>query len=152
MGRPPIKRKAMTPTEHQRRWRAKVRRAKARGKNRDPSARRPTPKREDMDFWPTPPELQIALTRYVLELLPDGPVWECAAGDGRLADALIAAGRQVILSDIDPQRAGIRRLDFLKDDPPPGTLGSLLIIERPIAWGTMWVSGRALRGLVKPCE
>src|SRR5262245_4805106 len=88
MGRHSIHRKPMTATERQRRWRAKQRRAKIWLANSDPSARRPTPKRADKDFWPTPPELRTALIRYVLPLLPEGPVWENAAGDGVLADTL----------------------------------------------------------------
>src|SRR5262249_54716064 len=80
---------------------------------------------------PTPPELQTALIRYVLPLLPKDPIWECAAGDGALADALIQARRDVIQSDIDPQRRGITRLDFLKDDPPPTTRGSILVTNPP---------------------
>src|SRR6516165_1379622 len=131
MGRHSIRRKPMTATERQRRWRAKQRRAKIWLADSDPSARWPTPKRADKDFWPTPPELQAALIRYVLPLLPEGPVWENAAGDGVLADALIQAGREVILSDIDPQRRGIMRIDFLKDDPPPSTRGSILITNPP---------------------
>jgi hypothetical protein len=121
----------MTATEHQRRWRAKKRRAAIWHGGDDPTARRPTPKRTDKDFWPTPPELQIALTRHVLPLLPDGPVWECAAGDGDLADALVDAGREVILSDIDPQRSGMLRRDFLTEDPPPETRDSILITNPP---------------------
>jgi hypothetical protein len=101
MGRRSIHRQPMTATERQRRWRAKKRRASIWLGNQDPSARRPTPKRADKDFWPTPPELQVALIRHVLPLLPDGPVWECAAGDGVLADALIEAGREVIQSDVE---------------------------------------------------
>jgi hypothetical protein len=121
----------MTPTERQRRWRAKKRRRAIWSGGDDPSARRPTPKRADRDFWPTPGELQVALIRFVLPLLPEGPIWECAAGDGVLADALIQAGREVILSDIDPQRSGILRRDFLKDEPPAGTCGSILITNPP---------------------
>jgi hypothetical protein len=71
------------------------------------------------------------LIRYVLPLLPEGPVWENAAGDGVLADALIRTGREVILSDIDPQRRGTLKCDFLKDDPPPATRGSILITNPP---------------------
>ena len=67
-----------TATERQACWRAKQRRAKIWAN----TARRPTPKRADKNFWPTPPELQVALIRYVLPLLPEGPVWEAAAGDG----------------------------------------------------------------------
>jgi hypothetical protein len=44
---------------------------------------------------------------------------------------LIQAGRNVILSDIDPQRRDIMRLDFLNDDPPPATRGSILITNPP---------------------
>jgi hypothetical protein len=131
MGRHSIHRKPMTATERQRRWRAKQRRAKIWLANGDPSARRPTPKRLDKDFWPTPLELRTALIRYVLPLLPEGRVWENAAGDGVLADALIQAGRDVIQSDIDPQRRGILRRDFLNDEPPPATSGSILITNPP---------------------
>jgi hypothetical protein len=63
--------------------------------------------------------------------LPEGPVWENAAGDGVLADALIEAGRTVIRSDIAPQRRGIMPIDFLKDSPPPATYGSLAITNPP---------------------
>jgi hypothetical protein len=129
MGRHSIHGKPMTATERQQRRRAKERRKKIWSGNSDPSARRPTPKRTDKDFWPTPPELQVALVRYVLPLLPEGTVWEPAAGDGVLADALTRAGREVIQSDIDPQRRGILRRDFLKDDPPPE--GSILITNPP---------------------
>jgi hypothetical protein len=121
----------MTATERQRRWRAKQRRARIWLASDDPTARRPTPKRADKDFWPTPPELRIALVRYVLPLLPAGPVWENAAGDGVLAEALQQAGREVIRSDIDPQRPGILQLDFLKDVPPPATRGAILITNPP---------------------
>ena len=131
MGRHSIHRKPMTATERQRRWRDKQRRAKIWSDNRDPAARRPTPQRRDKDFWPTPPELRIALVRYVLPLLPAGVVWENAAGDGVLADALTQAGREVVLSDIDPQRREILRLDFLTDVPPSATRGSILITNPP---------------------
>jgi hypothetical protein len=131
MGRRSIHRTPMTATERQQRWREKKRRHKIWIANRDPSARLPTPKRRDKDFWPTAPELRIALIRYVLPLLPEGPIWEPAAGDGVLADALIEAGRDVILSDIDPQRRDIRRIDFLTDDPPPATRGSSAITNPP---------------------
>jgi hypothetical protein len=127
MGRRSIYGKPLTPVERVQRWRAKQRRAKIWGTNKDLPARRPTPKRTDLDFWPTPPELQTALVRHVLPLLPEGLIWEPAAGDGALVDALVAASRRVIASDIAPQRAGIKRLDFLKDDPPPATRGAIAV-------------------------
>ena len=70
-----------------------------------------------------PPDLRVALTEKVLPTLPAGPFWECAAGDGYLADAIAATGREVIASDIAPQRRGITRLDFLNDPPPNATRG-----------------------------
>lgn len=48
-----------------------------------------------------------------------------------LVDDLAAAGRTVIASDIDPQRSGIIRLDFLHDEPPATTRGSILATNPP---------------------
>jgi hypothetical protein len=129
----PIGKVAMTKTERQRKWRAKVRRQKIWGSNRDPNARRPTPRRNDLDFWPTPPCLTAALIQVVLPLLPPGPVWEFAAGDGALADALIAAGRQVFASDVERQRPEFLRHDFLNDPPPPVTHGMVGVTNPPFA-------------------
>jgi hypothetical protein len=131
VGRKPIGRKAMTATELQRRWRAKKRRAKIWGSNTDQNARRPTPRRTDLDFWPTPPCLRTALARIVLPHLPPGPVWEPAAGDGALVDVLTAAGREVIASDINPQRRGVLPRDFLTGAPPLGIGGVTLITDPP---------------------
>lgn len=122
---------ALTATERQQRWRAKKRRRAIFGSNPDPAARRPTPKREDLDFWPTPVELRQALISSVLPILPRALIWECAAGDGVLEDDLRAAGYEVFASDIDPQRRGIVRLDFLHDDPPAVTKGSILGTNPP---------------------
>jgi hypothetical protein len=59
----------------------------------------------------------------VLPNLPKAPIWECAAGDGRLAHALQAAGHIVFASDIEPRHIGIERRDFLHDEPPqPGLI------------------------------
>jgi hypothetical protein len=70
MGRHSIHRKPMTETERQQRWRAKKRRDKIWLAGSDPTARRPTPKRTDKDFWPTPLELRTALIHCVLPLRP----------------------------------------------------------------------------------
>jgi hypothetical protein len=50
---------------------------------------------------------------------------------GVLGDDLAAAGREVILSDIDPQRRGIIRLDFVHDEPPAETAGSIAAPNPP---------------------
>jgi hypothetical protein len=71
------------------------------------------------------------LTRHVLPLLPKGPIWEPAAGNGALVDALVRAGRHVVATDIDPQRHDIARLDFLNDELPPATRGAILATNPP---------------------
>jgi len=88
-------------------------------------------RRDDFDFWPTPFCLRLALTAKVLPTLPPGPVWEAAAGDGYLVDAIAAAGRSVIASDINPQRGDIARLDFLNDPPLPRTESAVLVTNPP---------------------
>jgi hypothetical protein len=85
---------------------------------RDPASLRPQPRRDGHDFWPTPPCLTRALTHNVLPCLQPTLVWECAAGDGRLAQAMRAAGYTVIASDIAPRGEGIEGRDFLRDQPP----------------------------------
>jgi hypothetical protein len=45
-------------------------------------------------------------------------IWECAAGDGRLSQALRTAGYTVLASDIEPRCEAVERRDFLRDDPP----------------------------------
>jgi hypothetical protein len=125
----------MTATERQRKWRAKVRRQKIWGANVDRAARRPSPHREDIDLWPTPPCLTAALIEHVLPTLPNGLIWECAAGDGHLVDALPPelTGREVIASDIVRLRDGFLQLDFVNDPPPPRTRGAIAITNPPYA-------------------
>jgi hypothetical protein len=84
----------------------------------DPAALRPQPAREGVDWWGTPPDLIDALVHYVLPLLPDSPVWECAAGDGRLARTIAATGRHVTTTDIAPQHPDVLLCDFLTSPPP----------------------------------
>src|SRR6516162_8179805 len=126
-------RRPMTATERQRKWRAKVRRQKIWGPNADRAARRPAPRRDDVDLWPTPACLTTALIGKVLPTLPDGVIWECAAGDGHLVDALRLAGRDVIASDIMRQRDGFLQLDLVNDPPPPRTHDGVLVTNPPYA-------------------
>ena len=102
---------------------------------RDPAALRPMPKRDGLDnTWLTPSCLSTALIKKVLpHLNPDLPIWECAAGDGRILDALCAAGRKVIATDIAPQRDDIGRLDFLTETMPESAIGGALITNPPFA-------------------
>ena len=126
------KKTPMTATERQRKWRAKVRRQKIWGVNADRAARRPAQHRDDIDLWPTPPCLIAALVEHVLPRRP-GLIWECAAGDGHLVDALRRDGRVVIASDIVRQRDGFLQLDFINDPPPGRTRGALLVTNPPYA-------------------
>ena len=96
----------------------------------DPAAQRGQPNRDGPDFWPTPVCLIAALVRHVLPSLPPAPIWECAAGDGRLAEAISAAGRRVTATDLHPQD-GSAPLDFLTDDPPLAARGSIAVTNPP---------------------
>jgi hypothetical protein len=59
-----------------------------------------------------------ALIERVAPTWPAATIWEMAAGDGRVAKALHAAGYRVFASDIEPRGEGIARIDFLHDEPP----------------------------------
>ena len=75
------------------------------------AALRPQPARTGPDLWPTPWCLIRAMIDDVLSTLPPGRVWEPAAGDNQLAEAMRSAGREVVASDI-------LSLNFLIDIPP----------------------------------
>ena len=62
------------------------------------------------------------LIEHVLPYLPSAPKWECAAGNGCLAEDMRAAGHIVLASDIEPRGPGIERRDFLRDEPPQAGL------------------------------
>lgn len=131
MPRKPLGKTAMTSTERSRRSRAKARRQKLFGPHRDPAALRRAPRRDDLDFWPTPSCLTAALIGWVLPTLPAGLIWEPASGDGYLVDPLRAAGREVIATDINPQRRDIGRLDYVHDPAPAATRGAVMITNPP---------------------
>lgn len=109
---------------HERLVRRARREAGLEAASEDPSALRPTPGRDGPDFWPTPHSLVAALVHAVLPLLRDDvPIFECAAGDRRLAIAMRAAGRDVIESDLYPQDGLCEPRDFLAEPPPvPDTI------------------------------
>jgi hypothetical protein len=72
--------------------------------------------------------------RYATELLipfiPYGTIWECAAGEGRLASVLKEHYSQVKESDINP-RPGIDKINFLYDDPPYNHFAFIIITNPP---------------------
>ena len=126
------------------------------GRSRDPASLRPQPRRTGHDFWPTPACLTWALIHHVLRSLPSLQpmlVWECAAGDGRLAQDLRADGYTVLASDIAPRAGGIELRDFLSDEPPsPGTVAvtnpPFNKINKFIARGLQLLDRRQLAGFV----
>jgi hypothetical protein len=151
----PLFKAPLTKTEMQRRWRAKKRRDLIIRGDRA-GLRTPKARPEDNEFWPTPPCLRAALTWGVFPSVPEGAIWECAAGSGELGDDIAATGRQVIMTDIDPQRRGISRHDFY-DAPPAATAGAIAVTNLPwseerldpfIARGLALVDSGHLRGLV----
>jgi hypothetical protein len=99
----------------------------------DPSALRPQPTRDGPDFWPTPHSLVEALVYHVLPLLPKTTIWECAAGDGRLVQAMMQAGREVFASDLYPQDDS-QPWDFLGDAAPP-LAGAVAVTNPPFNAG-----------------
>jgi hypothetical protein len=96
----------------------------------DPPAQRGQPRRDGPDAWATPPCLIRALVEQVLPELPEGAIWEPAAGDGQLAAMIRLAGRQVIVSDLQPQD-GSAPLDFLQDAAPNTTRGAIVVTNPP---------------------
>jgi hypothetical protein len=91
----------------------------------------------------------------VLPALPVGPIWECAAGGGNLVDPMRLAGREVVASDLFPQRPEIAYCDFLHAAPPAPALGSCVVTNPPgreldafIARGLQLLDCRRISGLV----
>ena len=71
--------------------------------------------REPNDYYRTPPHCtRLLLTRECF----DGPVWEPACGDGAISDVLVAAGIQVISTDLVDQGHGTPNVDFLAEAFP----------------------------------
>ena len=75
-------------------------------------AARPTPFRIPNEFYPTPPEA----TRALLSVETfDGPVWEPACGDGRIAKVLTDHGLAVVATDLHAYGVGDTGIDFLRE-------------------------------------
>jgi hypothetical protein len=88
------------------------------------------PKRDGYDFDPTPPEGTTALALAERAALAGHRVWEPACGDGRMVDALTAAGVQVIAaSDVADRASGRFALGNFLDAPLPD--GCTAIITNP---------------------
>ncbi len=69
-------------------------------------------KRRELDFYPTPPDVTVALLDF-LELYPS-KIWEPACGDGAMSHVLESYGHQVISTDIRETGFGSGGIDFLQ--------------------------------------
>ena len=56
-------------------------------------------KRRSLDFYPTPPEVTIALMEFLK--LDHCKIWECASGNGAMSDVLKMYGHDVIETDLN---------------------------------------------------
>jgi predicted RNA methylase len=72
--------------------------------------------RVERDFYPTPTWVIDALAEHVN--LAGRCVWECACGDGRMAQALKAAGASVYSSDVVDRGYCDELLDFTSEQQP----------------------------------
>jgi hypothetical protein len=88
--------------------------------------------RIDKDYYPTPPWVTGALCEYID--LVGKQVWECACGNGRIAEPLKAAGAIVRSTDIEDRgyTAFDGVFDFLSAEDPPFDFDA--IVTNP-AWG-----------------
>lgn len=73
------------------------------------------PRRVAHDFYPTPPEAVRALLS--VEAF-EGSIWEPACGDGAISKVLIAAGHDVVSTDLIDRGYGRGGQDFLKSERP----------------------------------
>ncbi len=72
---------------------------------------RTVPRRLPNEFYPTPPEA----TRALLSVEQfDGPIWEPACGDGRIAKVLTDHGHAVVSTDLNGYGFGEAGVDFLR--------------------------------------
>jgi hypothetical protein len=79
--------------------------------------------RDGLDWFRTPAWATKAL--LLRESFPGG-IWECAAGDGAMADPIAAAGYTVVASDVAPQRADVLHRDFLLEQALPDGCQSII--------------------------
>lgn len=102
------------------------------------------------DFYPTPPEVTVALLNY-LNMPHHSIVWECACGTGDMARVIKEAGYETISSDIANTGYGIPGADFLTYEPgefdwiitnPPFSIAEKFILRA-------WDSGKPFAFLLK---
>lgn len=75
--------------------------------------------RRELDFYPTPPDVTIALMDF-LHLAPC-IVWECACGDGAMADVIEKYGHAVVRTDLRTGKDYLKtkgKADAIITNPP----------------------------------
>ena len=81
----------------------------------------PNKRRRKLDFYPTPPEVTLALLKF-LNLPQKTIVWECACGNGAMVDVMEHCGYSVIATDIafgsDFLTAVPQDADWIITNPP----------------------------------
>lgn len=71
--------------------------------------------RSETDFYPTPPLVTKALIDF-LQIPKGNHIWECACGEGDMAQILIDAGYYVHSTDLHNTGFGQSGIDFLKTE------------------------------------
>ena len=103
--------------------------------------------RNKTDFYPTPPEVTIALLNY-LKLPINTVIWERACGEGHMAEIMGQMGYRVIPTDLYDRNYGTADKDYIGSSyipcdwiitNPPFSL-SVQFIERSIYHGRPFAS------------
>lgn len=89
--------------------------------------------REKDDFYATPPEATEALLS--VEKF-DGPIWECACGQGHMSKVLERAGYEVVSTDLVNRGYGLHGVDFLMEF---NLLAPNIVTNPPYKIATEWM-------------
>ena len=98
--------------------------------------------RPPTDFYPTPPNVTVALMNY-LNIPKDAVIWEPACGQGHMSKAIEGLGYKVISTELEQTGYGENGVDFLTCEPkecsfiitnPPFNI-SVEFIERAFSLG-----------------
>ncbi len=72
--------------------------------------------RSGTDFYPTPPEVTIALLNF-LGIPKDQIIWEPACGEGHMSKIIESLGYEVISTELYETGYGLNGIDFLDCEP-----------------------------------
>ena len=113
-------------------------------------ANRSTPDRNKTDFYPTPPDVTVALLDFLENrhlLRPRWTtIWEPACGNGEMVRVMVDRGYNVYCSDLYPADDTVESVDFLTTKTSPG---SWIITNPPFSQADAFIQ-HALE-LLTPC-